>query len=176
MGFSEFLGSIVKAFTPPGMSDSPNCARCANCKARIKDLPSGKQIRIFCCPYTGEYDNLSSILPSVNPSDPATYSEYSKKYQENINYVYESMSNCVEQPGGTAPLKNNDWLPITRYNELKYATKNLYSCGHFKPCLFIDNDGSYYIKDNEMLYNSNFQEEFFDNLSEEDQKSLIDLS
>ena len=43
MGFSEFLGSIVKAFTPPGMSDSPSCAKCMNCKARIKELPSGKQ-------------------------------------------------------------------------------------------------------------------------------------
>ena len=85
------------------------------------------------------------------------------------------MGSCVEQPGGTAPLKNNDWLPIIRYSELKYATRNLYDCGHFKPCLFIDNDGSYYIKDNEMLYNSDYPEEYYDNLSEDDQRLLRDL-
>lgn len=175
MGLPEFLGSLFKNISPIGMSDSPTCARCLNCKARIKTLPSGRQVRVFTCPYTGEYDSFEGLLPSVNPSDSATYAEYSKKYRENINSIYGYMSNSVEQPGGMAPLKNNEYKSICSYNELKYATNNLYNCGHFKPCLNIDHDGSYYIVDNEMLYNSSFGDIYYDNLSLEDQESLRNL-
>lgn len=172
MGFSEFLGSIINAFTPPGMSDSPSCAKCMNCKARIKQLPSGKQVRVFCCPYTGDYDGFESILPAVNPNDSSTYNEFVEKYKENFDFIHEVMGDCVEQPGGTAPLKNNDGLPITRYPELIYSTNSLYNCGHFKPHLYIDHDGSYYIYDNEMLYETSVGDIFHDELSEEDKDSL----
>lgn len=175
MGFPDFLNSLFKALTPPSMSDEPSCAKCINCKARIKQLPSGQQIRIFTCPYVGEYDEYQSILPSVNPSDSNTLLEYTKKYLENINSVYELMGNSVEQPGGMSPMKNNEYKPITRYEELKYCTENVYNCGSFKPCLHIDNDGSSYMKDNEFLYKTSYQEFYFDNLPEEDKKLLRDL-
>ena len=174
MGLPEFLNSLLNAIKLPNMSEEPNCAKCINCRARIKQLPSGKQVRVFTCPHTGEYDEYQSILPSVNPVDPGTLTEYTQKYSENLNYIYERMGTCIEQPGGTTPLKTNDYIPITRYNELKYCTENVYNCGHFKPCLHIDYDGSSYMKDNENIYNTSYSEEYFDNLPEEDKKRLME--
>lgn len=176
MGFTDFLRSIIDGLTPPNMSDSPNCSKCLNCKARIIRLPSGKEIRVFTCPCVGQYDEYQGFeLPSVDPNDPNSIIEYTKKYLEKIDYIYNLMGNSSEQPGDCIPLKTNDFKPITRYEELKYCTENIYNCGHFKPCLYIDHDGSSYMIENEMIQRTSYSEEYFDNLSPEDKNKIRDL-
>lgn len=175
MEFPEFLSSIFKAITPPSMSDEPTCAKCMNCKARVKQLPSGQQIRVFTCPYTGEKDEFSDILPAVNPSDQTTLTNYAKKYIENLNFIDNKIYTCAVQPGGTSPMKDNNSTPITRYEDLNYCTENLYHCGAFKPRLFIDNDGSSHMKENELITLSPYREYSFVNLTYEDQKALRDM-
>jgi len=152
MGFFDVVNSFFESLRDfASTSTEFKCSQCIKCKQCIKTLSNGQSVRIFTC--SGVDDGLcddqyiDSILPSL---ENGLSEEYLEAYNKNRDAVYEYLYNTgVLTTETSIPICNEQWLPITSFNELQYCYKAM-ECPKFRA--FIDSDNI--LNTNDTLYNS----------------------
>ena len=152
MGFFDVVNSLFGSLRDfASTSTEFKCSQCIKCRQCVKTLSDGKSVRIFTC--TGVDDGLcddeyiDSVLPSL---ENGLTEEYLDAYNKNREAVYEYIYNTgVLYTESSVPICNENWLPITSFNELQYCYRAM-ECPKFKA--FIDS--SNILNTNDMLLNS----------------------
>ena len=167
MGFFDVINSLFGSLRDFASNSTEfNCSQCIKCRQCVKTLSDGKPVRIFTC--TGVDDGLcddeyiDSVLPSL---ENGLSEEYLEAYNKNREAVYEYIYNTgVLYTESSTPIYNEQWLPITSFNQLQYCYRAM-ECPKFRA--FIDSNNI--LNTNDMLLNSPAPDIIdFNSLSKED--------
>lgn len=123
-------------------SDSEyRCSKCIKCKQCLKNLSTGEQIRIFTCPYTGNYDDASyidEIFSDIKEPTKLT-PEYIEKFQENRGIIDEYINTkSVIYLDSAKPICNYQNYVITTLQSLREKIVPS-ECPYFRP--YVDFQG-----------------------------------
>lgn len=167
MGFFDVINSLFGSLRDFASNSTEfKCSQCIKCRQCVKTLSDGKPVRIFTC--TGVDDGLcddeyiDSVLPSL---ENGLSEEYLEAYNKNREAVYEYIYNTgVLYTESSTPIYNEQWLPITSFNQLQYCYRAM-ECPKFRA--FIDSNNI--LNTNDMLLNSPAPDIIdFNSLSKED--------